>query len=118
MKEIESKKISTRAFSLFSLLLLLTVLLFAFDVSPGWAAPSNGNGNGNGSRNGNGNGEAKPEQEEKALIETAHLMRRAGMVQFNFTDIELVKFVRFMAELLQRNIIVPPTITGKISGLF
>ena len=94
VRKFEVKKFSPRA------LLLLTVLLFTFCASAGWAAPS---------------GEAKPEQEEKALIETARLMRRAGVVQFNFTDIELVKFVRFMAELLQRNIIVPPTITGKIS---
>jgi general secretion pathway protein D len=42
-------------------------------------------------------------------------MRRAGMAQFNFTEIDLVHFVRFMAELLQRNIIVPPSVAGKIS---
>jgi general secretion pathway protein D len=58
---------------------------------------------------------ARLEQDEQALIAAAQAMRRAGMVQFNFTDIELVRFVRFMSELMQRNVVVPPTISGKIS---
>jgi general secretion pathway protein D len=99
VREVEVKKFFPRV------LLLLTILLFTFWTSTGWAAPSSGSESGT----------AKPEQEEKALVEMAHFMRQAGVVQFNFTDIELVKFVRFMAELLQRNIIVPPTVTGKIS---
>ncbi|MDR1649882.1 MAG: hypothetical protein LBR71_06435, partial [Synergistaceae bacterium] len=87
---------------------LLLLMLFAGGA---WAAPARGNGNGKSSP-----AEAEnPEQEEKKLIETAQAMRRAGIVQFNFTDIELVRFVRFMSELLQENIIVPPNIAGKIT---
>ncbi|GHV39733.1 type II secretion system protein GspD [Synergistales bacterium] len=59
--------------------------------------------------------EAKPEDDEKTLIEAAQAMRRAGVVQFNFKDIDLVKFVRFMSELLQENIIVPPNAAGKVT---
>lgn len=53
--------------------------------------------------------------EEPALVEAAQRMRRAGVVQFNFSDIELVKFIRFMTELLQENIIVPPGLNSKIT---
>ena len=67
----------------------------------------------------NGNGAAIPAAEsdydEQSLIKAAQQMRRAGIVQFNFTDIDMVKFVRFMSELLQRNIIIPPALTGKVS---
>jgi general secretion pathway protein D len=62
-----------------------------------------------------GGGAENPDQDEKSLIDAAQAMRRAGIVQFNFTDIELVKFVRFMSELLQENIIVPPNIAGRIT---
>ena len=53
--------------------------------------------------------------EEKDLVAAAQAMRKAGLVQFNFKDMELVKFVRFMSELLQENIIVPPNISAKIT---
>lgn len=56
-----------------------------------------------------------PAQEEPALIEAALKMRRAGVVQFNFSNIDIVKFIRFMSELLQENIIVPPGLTAKIT---
>jgi general secretion pathway protein D len=59
--------------------------------------------------------QAKPEEDEKTLIEAAQAMRRAGVVQFNFKDIDLVKFIRFMSELLQENIIVPPNAAGKVT---
>ncbi|MDR2522454.1 MAG: type II secretion system secretin GspD [Synergistaceae bacterium] len=89
--------------------LLMAAFLLTFTQAVHAAAPNGGNGF-NGS-----NGNASLEQDERALIELAQTMRRAGMVQFNFVDIDLAQFVRFMAELLQRNIIVPPAITGKIS---
>ncbi|MBQ9566291.1 MAG: type II secretion system secretin GspD [Synergistaceae bacterium] len=54
-------------------------------------------------------------EEERDLIEAAQAMRRSGLVQFNFKDMDLVKFVRFMSELLQENIIVPPNISAKIT---
>ena len=53
--------------------------------------------------------------EEKDLVAAAQAMRKAGLVQFNFKDMELVKFVRFMSELLQESIIVPPGTSAKIS---
>ena len=46
--------------------------------------------------------------DEKALVEAAQAMRRTGVVRLNFEDIALLKFVRFMAELLQENIVLPP----------
>ncbi|GHS89938.1 type II secretion system protein GspD [Synergistales bacterium] len=58
---------------------------------------------------------AAEEDDEKTLVEAAQAMRRAGIVQFNFKDIDLVKFVRFMSELLQENIIVPPNAAGKVT---
>ncbi|MBR0221491.1 MAG: hypothetical protein IJQ63_06930 [Synergistaceae bacterium] len=58
---------------------------------------------------------AAAEQEERNLIEAAQAMRRSGLVQFNFKEMDLVKFVRFMSELLRENIIVPPNINAKIT---
>jgi general secretion pathway protein D len=83
----------------------LAVLFAVFSAGAAWAAPAPANPP----------AAENPEQEEKNLIEAAQAMRRAGVVQFNFTDIELVRFVRFMSELLQENIIVPPNIAGKIT---
>jgi len=59
--------------------------------------------------------EAKPDDDEFALLESARLMRASGNVQFNFQDVDMVKFVRFMAELLQENIVLAPNIKGAIS---
>jgi len=92
-----------------TLILALTALLFAFASGCASAAPANGNGN-----------EKQPTaeenaQDERTLIEAAQAMRRAGLVQLNFTDIDLVKFVRFMSELLQKNIVVPPNVTAKVT---
>lgn len=53
--------------------------------------------------------------EEPALVLAAQKMRKAGVVQFNFSNIDITKFIRFMSELLQENIIVPPNLTAKIS---
>lgn len=57
----------------------------------------------------------KAEQDERTLINAARMMRRAGMVQFNFTEMELPKFIRFMSELFQETIVLPPNINGKIT---
>ena len=54
-------------------------------------------------------------EEEQNLIEAAKEMRRSGLVQFNFKDMDLVRFMRFMSEVLQENFIVPPNITSKIT---
>jgi general secretion pathway protein D len=58
---------------------------------------------------------ADENQDEQSLIQAAQMMRKSGMVQFNFTEIDIVKFIRFMSELLQENIIVTPSVKGKVS---
>ena len=55
------------------------------------------------------------EDDEQNLIAAAQAMRRSGLVQFNFKDLDLVRFMRFMSEVLQENIIVPPNINSKIT---
>ncbi|WP_029165314.1 type II secretion system secretin GspD [Aminiphilus circumscriptus] len=63
----------------------------------------------------NGNG-ANP-QDELNLVEAARMMRESGRVQFNFKDLELVKFLRFMSELLEENIVVDPNLKGNVTLL-
>jgi general secretion pathway protein D len=55
-----------------------------------------------------------PEQEQ-AIRDLAETMRKSGLVQFNFKDMDLVRFVLFMSTLLQENIIVPPNVNSKIT---
>lgn len=62
-----------------------------------------------------GAGDAMTAEEERALMNAAQSMRRSGLVQFNFKDMDLVRFMRFMSEILQENIIVPPNVTSKIT---
>ena len=62
-----------------------------------------------------GQGDAMTPEQEQALMDSASAMRRAGLVQFNFKDFDLVRFMRFMSEVLQENIIVPPNINSKIT---
>ena len=62
-----------------------------------------------------GSGASMSAEEEKNLIEAAQEMRRSGLVQFNFKDMDLVRFMRFMSEVLQENFIVPPNINSKIT---
>ncbi|MCF4150754.1 type II secretion system secretin GspD [Dethiosulfovibrio sp. F2B] len=54
-------------------------------------------------------------QEEQNLIAAARAMRASGSVQFNFTNLDVVKFIRFMAELLQKNIIISPEVGGTVT---
>lgn len=54
-------------------------------------------------------------EEERRLMDAAEAMRKSGLVQFNFKDMDLVRFMRFMSEVLQENIIVPPNINSKIT---
>jgi len=61
------------------------------------------------------NNGTQSEYDEKSLVEAAKAMRASGMVQFNFSDMELVKFVRLLSELMQRTIVVPPNMAGKIT---
>ena len=61
--------------------------------------------------------EAQDNADEQELVQAARMMRASGRVQFNFSDIDIVKFIRFMSELLQENIIIPPSVKGEISVL-
>lgn len=70
---------------------------------------------GNNSQPQAGAGASMTAEEEQNLIEAAQEMRRSGLVQFNFKDMDLVRFMRFMSEVLQENFIVPPNITSKIT---
>ena len=54
-------------------------------------------------------------EDEKNLMQAAQAMKRSGLVQFNFKDMDLVRFVRFMSEILDENIIVPPNVNAKIT---
>ena len=58
---------------------------------------------------------AEPDQEELNLIKAAEEMRASGRVQLNFKDVDIVKFLRFMSELLGENILVDPGINGTVS---
>ena len=62
-----------------------------------------------------GIGENMTPEEERKLMDAAEAMRKSGLVQFNFKDMDLVRFMRFMSEVLQENIIVPPNINSKIT---
>lgn len=62
-----------------------------------------------------GSGEALTDEDEQALRTAAQQARRAGIVQLNFKDMDLVRFISYMAELLEENIIVPPGINTKIT---
>ena len=55
------------------------------------------------------------DQEEQNLVEAAHQMKSRGAIQLNFKDLEITKFIRFMSELLGENIIVDPSVNGKVS---
>ncbi len=52
---------------------------------------------------------------EQNLVEAARVMRDAGRVQLNFKELDVVKFMRFMTELLQENILVDPEVKGTVT---
>lgn len=58
---------------------------------------------------------AEPDREELNIMQAANEMRASGRVQLNFKDVEIVKFLRFMSELLGENILVDPGISGTVS---
>ncbi|MBR2207387.1 MAG: type II secretion system secretin GspD [Synergistaceae bacterium] len=60
-------------------------------------------------------GENMTAEDEQNLVEAAQVMKRSGLVQFNFKDMDLVRFVRFMSEILDENIIVPPNVNANIT---
>jgi general secretion pathway protein D len=55
------------------------------------------------------------EQAERDLVTAARSMRSSGKVQFNFRDLDIIQFIRFMSELLGENIIVSPGVGGSVS---
>lgn len=62
-----------------------------------------------------GMGDNMTPEEENALMDAAQTMRKSGLVQFNFKDMDLVRFMRFMSEVLEENILVPPNVNSKIT---
>lgn len=56
-----------------------------------------------------------PDGDEQNLIAAAREMRASGRVQFNFKDLEIIQFIRFMSELLGENIVVNPGVKGTVS---
>ncbi|MCK9340628.1 MAG: type II secretion system secretin GspD [Synergistaceae bacterium] len=53
--------------------------------------------------------------EEQNLVTAARQMRQSNNVQLNFSNLEISKFLRFMSELLNENIVVDPAVGGKVS---
>ena len=86
-------------------LLCGVLLLFASPLWSPWA----------GNWVGTARAEEGGEPGEQELVKMAQAMRQAGQVQFNFKNLDLVKFIRFMSELLEENILVDPTAKGTIT---
>ena len=110
-------KIKTR--NLFCALIFVPVALY-FTSTPAFSATrravnNQANQNQPQTQGQSGAGTAMSPEEEQALMDAATAMKRSGLVQFNFKDMDLVRFMRFMSELLNENIIVPPNINSKIT---
>ena len=58
---------------------------------------------------------AETPQDEGSLVEAARAMRNSGAVQFNFRDLDLGTFIRFMSEVLQENILIDPAVKGTVT---
>jgi Type II secretory pathway, component PulD len=58
---------------------------------------------------------AETAQDEGSLVEAARAMRNSGSVQFNFRDLDLGIFIRFMSEVLQENILIDPAVKGTVT---
>jgi general secretion pathway protein D len=61
------------------------------------------------------NGSSQDEQDEQNLIAAAQEMRSSGRIQFNFKELDIIQFIRFMSELLGENIVVNPGVKGTVS---
>ncbi|NLI96288.1 MAG: type II secretion system secretin GspD [Synergistaceae bacterium] len=59
--------------------------------------------------------QAQASQDEASLVEAARAMRNTGSVQFNFRDLDLGTFIRFMSEVLQENILIDPSVKGTVT---
>jgi general secretion pathway protein D len=59
--------------------------------------------------------EETAEESEQNLIKAAQSMKSSGRVQFNFKDLDIIQFIRFMSELLGENIVVNPGVRGTVS---
>ena len=89
-------KIKNICFSIFSIV-FLAFILFSATAARAAEEPVNG------------------DQSEQNLVAAAQAMRASGRVQFNFKDLDMILFVRFMSELLGENIVVNPGIKGMVS---
>lgn len=54
-------------------------------------------------------------EEERALMEAARAMKKSGVVQFNFTDMPMDKFIFFMSEVLDVNVVMPSVTNRKVT---
>jgi general secretion pathway protein D len=79
--------------------LIFLILVFAIAASGFAAVPALG----------------QTSQDEASLVEAAKAMRNSGSVQFNFRDLDLGIFIRFMSELLQENILIDPSVKGTVT---
>jgi len=59
--------------------------------------------------------QAETPQDEASLVEAARAMRNSGSVQFNFRELDLATFIRFMSEVLQENILIDPSVKGTVT---
>ncbi|MCF7936100.1 MAG: type II secretion system secretin GspD [Synergistales bacterium] len=57
----------------------------------------------------------EPLQDEQKLVRAARAMRETGRVEFNFKDLDIIKFIRFMSELTRENIVVDPSVKGEVT---
>ena len=73
----------------------LTVTAFLFSAMPACAIDSS--------------------MDEQNIAQAAQAMKASGKVQLNFKELEMPKFIRFMSELLNENIVIDPSVKGHVS---
>lgn len=73
----------------------LTVTAFLFSAMPACAIDSS--------------------MDEQNIAQAAQAMKVSGKVQLNFKELEMPKFIRFMSELLNENIVIDPSVKGHVS---
>ena len=98
-----------------SLILVFTITINSCAEAATRRTTNNNSNNNNNNAAATQSNENMTAEEEQNLMAAAQAMKRSGMVQFNFKDMDLVRFVRFMSEILNENIIVPPNVNAKIT---
>jgi len=62
-------------------------------------------------------GSSQEGSEAARLVEVARSMRASGRVRFDFKDLDMVTFIRFMSELLGENYVLDPRVKGTVTVL-